>query len=152
MSLIAPVTLSLPSPEIMAALISGVTRTMMGISFQLVSAQPRLAFRAALLPIPGSRPLSLVISSDAVSCRALGAAMFCCHASTVDDSMMEDTLRELANITAGHLKRAMALDQALGLPKIIDGNEPPSIASANALLRAGDVELHVRLVQHPHNL
>ena len=137
----------------MAALISGVTRTMMGISFQLVAAQPRIAFRAAILPIPGSRPLSLVIASDALSCRALGAAMFCCHASTVDDSMVEDTLRELANITAGHLKRAMALDQALGLPKIVTGAERPTvIASANALLRAGDVELHVRLDQHLHNL
>ncbi len=147
------VTVNLPSPEIMAALISGVTRTMMGMTFDLVRDAPRELFRAAVLPIPGARPLSLVIASDRRSCQILGAAMFGCDSQAVDDSMMEDTLTELANITAGHLKRAMSLDQALGLPRILRGSQPAAqpFASQNALLRAGDVELHVRLDQHPTN-
>jgi hypothetical protein len=41
--------------------------------------------------------------------------------------MMDDSLRELVNMTAGLVKSSMLLDQALGLPRIMDGRQvPPS--------------------------
>ena len=45
--------------------------------------------------------------------------------------MMNDALCELVNMTAGLLKSVMALNQSLGLPKILSGEEAPSVPSAS---------------------
>jgi len=112
----------------MAALVSGVTQTMLGLSF-IPDATGRglesLVWRTAVLPIPGKQPLTVGLSSDHAGCQQLSAAMFGCAHDAVDQSMMDDSLRELVNMTAGLVKSTMALDQALGLPRIMDGKQVP---------------------------
>jgi len=112
----------------MAALVSGVTETMLGLSFapeKNGSPVDSLIWRTAVLPIPGKQPLTVGLSSDENGCKQLSSAMF--GSPTVDQSMMEDSLRELVNMTAGLLKSTMSLDQPLGLPTIVEGKKvPPS--------------------------
>jgi hypothetical protein len=113
----------------MAALVSGVTQTMLGVKF-VPDGSGRslesLVWRTAVLPIPGKQPLTVGLSTDQVGCQQLSAAMFGCTNEAVDQSMMDDSLRELVNMTAGLVKSTMALDQALGLPRIMDGKQIPS--------------------------
>lgn len=146
-----------PSPDSLASMVNSVTTTMMNLKFVLV-AKPEIVehpFRRAVLPIPStSNPVSVVVTGDQNACAALGARLFCVSAQDVDVSMMEDTLRELANITAGQVKRAMALDAALGLPRIVPGNEPwgESIFGKQlVVLRADidDIHLEVQVATHP---
>ncbi len=136
-------------------MVNSVTTSMMNLKFALAKGPTlRAPFRRAVLPIPGSTPVSVVVTSDKQSCEKLGARLFMVSATAVDVAMMEDTLREIANITAGQVKRAMSLDQALGLPKIVTGEETWSTSingSQSITLRAAeaDVELEVQITTHP---
>jgi Chemotaxis phosphatase CheX len=136
-------------------MVNSVTTSMMNVKFALVSRSAgRAPFRRAVLPIPGQSPVSVVLTSDEVSCQALGAKLFCVTPKEVDVTMIEDTLRELANITAGQVKRAMSLDQALGLPRILTGTEEWASAinsTQQVLLKADglDIELEVQIATHP---
>jgi CheY-specific phosphatase CheX len=137
-------------------MVNSVTTTMMNVKFALAggSAARRVAFRRAVLPIPGTTPVSVVLACDEISCRALGAKLFCVKPGEVDVGMIEDTLRELANITAGQVKRAMALDQALGLPRILVGTETWSSSIAGSQLvhlraETADIEIEVQIAKHP---
>ena len=116
----------LPSPEALASLVSKVTETMFSMSFTLETAnEPTFPWveappwRVCALPIPGARPLTVVIAADEPGALALGGAMFSCPPGQVDASMVDDSLGELANIVGGQVKNLLALDQALGLPKMI---------------------------------
>lgn len=111
----------------MASLVSGVTQTMLGLTFtpDESAALCDLAWRTAVLPIAGERPLTVGLSSNETGCSRLSAAMFACNPSDVDQNMMNDSLCELVNMTAGLLKSALSLDQALGLPKILTGRHGP---------------------------
>jgi CheY-specific phosphatase CheX len=134
-------------------MVNSVTTTMMNLRFSLVDEASLIdCYRRAVLPIPGATPVSIVVSSDKQSCEKLGAALFCVKPAEVDASMIEDTLREIANITAGQVKRAMSLDQALGLPKIVSGDTVWASAIAGSqlvVLRAEDVGLEVQIATHP---
>jgi len=113
----------LPDGPTLAVLVSNVTETMCGISFSAAAGafpSPEMCWRVARLPIKGKRPLTVVLSSSQRGCTALGAALFACAPDTLDDSMLEDSLRELLNMAAGQIKGVLALDQALGLPEIVD--------------------------------
>ena len=62
---------------------------------------------------------------------------------------MPDVLRELLNMTAGQIKAELALDQALGLPRVV---EPDGLLAAGAAwhhtpLVAGDVVLMLSLAE-----
>jgi CheY-specific phosphatase CheX len=106
-------------------MVNNVTTSMMNVRFVLAPAAQMVSpFRRAVLPIPGLMPVAVVVTGDEASCQQLGARLFSIPAAQVDVSMMEDTLRELANITAGQVKRAMSIDAALGLPRIITGSGP----------------------------
>ena len=135
-------------------MVNSVTTTMMNVKFALAGGTAgRTAFRRAVLPIPGTNPVSVALACDEGSCRQLGAKLFCVKPGEVDVSMIEDTLRELANITAGQVKRAMALDQALGLPKILPGSETwaSSIAGSQLVLlkaEAADIEIELQIARH----
>lgn len=123
----------LPPPEKMAALVSGVTETMLGLKFVPDAAKDhaQLRWRTAVLPIAGERPLTVGLSSDQHGCSQLSAAMFACAKEQVDQNMMNDALCELVNMTAGLLKSVMSLNQALGLPKILAGTDAPAVPSAS---------------------
>ncbi len=119
---------TLPPPEKMAAVVSGVTQTMLGLTFHAdPGGKPwsELVWRAAVLPIPGARPLTVGLSSDEPGCTALSAAMFQVPHRDVSDDMLSDSLCELVNMTAGLLKTQLKLEQALGLPRVVPAGEPP---------------------------
>jgi hypothetical protein len=117
----------------MATLVSGVTQTMCGLTFEPDHAadSSALRWRTAVLPIPGERPLTVGISSDQESLSYLSAAMFALPKEEVDSSMMNDSLCEIVNMTAGLLKSVMSLNQALGLPKILAGADAPPVPAAS---------------------
>ncbi len=118
----------------MASLVSGVTKTMCGLSFEPDSLGDcgSLRWRTAVLPIPGERPLTVGLSSDERSIGELSAAMFSVPLEQVDASMMNDSLCELVNMTAGLLKSVLALNQSLGLPKILAGPDAPPVPSPSS--------------------
>ena len=111
----------LPNPERLAALVSNVTQTMCGISFGIAQPNdPAIAcWRMASLNISGAHPLHMALYSDERGCTALGSALFDCAPEALDSSMINDSLCELLNMAAGQVKGALALDQSLGLPRII---------------------------------
>lgn len=140
----------IPPPETLASLVSGVTQTMLGMSFSMVTnadAAPSCGFRTALLPIPGAFPVTVVLASDEPSCAALAAGMFSVAQSDLDPTMIDDMLSELANITAGRIQSSMKLEQALGLPKIFASGAPMPDAALHRWksiqLKAGQVNLSV---------
>jgi hypothetical protein len=121
-------TQPIPDAGTLARLVSNVTETMCGISFSAVTGEApsnELCWRVATLPIRGERPLMVVLSSSQHGCTSLGAALFGCDPLTLDDEMIEDSLRELLNMAAGQIKSALALEQALGLPRIVRGTDEP---------------------------
>ncbi len=135
-------------------MVNSVTTTMMNVKFSLAPDSGRVAYRRAVLPIPGVVPVSVVLASDQASCQQLGAKLFCVKPAEVDVAMIDDTLRELANITAGQVKRAMSLDQALGLPRVLDGAESWSAAVEGTQLvhlraEIDGIELDVQIATHP---
>jgi hypothetical protein len=116
----------LPKADTLAALVSNVTETMLGLSFipaTSVKAHPGLTWRTAIMLVDGPRPVSVGLSSDEPGCTKLAAAMFGCGPDGVDVGMINDALCELVNMTAGLLKREMSLDQALSVPSIIDDKQ-----------------------------
>ena len=133
-------TSALPDPPTLAAIVSNVTETMCGISFE--PAPPEAATRAlcwkiAWLPIKGERPIRVALSSDHAGCTALGSALFSCPPETLDGSMLDDSLCELLNMAAGQIKGTLLLDQTLGLPKILTGDELSE--QTESVLRHGTV-------------
>jgi CheY-specific phosphatase CheX len=121
-------TTALPAPEKMASMVTNVTQTMLGFSFQPDPGRVNwgeLVWRTAVLHIAGGRPVSVGISSDQNGCLQLSAAMFAVDASAVDSNMMNDALCELVNMTAGMVKGALSLKEALGLPRIVSGPDAP---------------------------
>jgi hypothetical protein len=134
--------LALPDAGTLAQLVSNVTQTMCGISFSAAAGESpstELCWRVATLPIRGERPLRVVLSSSRRGCAALGAALFSCPPDTLDDGMIEDSLRELLNMAAGQIKGVLALDQALGLPEIVAGNEESArVLKLGVVLRSQD--------------
>ena len=132
----------------MASVVSGVTETMLGLTFSAAQGgQPwnELVWRAAVLPIPGARPLTVGLSSDQPGCVTLAAKMFQLEPGEVADDMLSDALCELVNMTAGLLKSNLKLEQALGLPRLVpSGQAPvpsPPPASNAVVLRADAVGL-----------
>ncbi len=108
--------------ERLASSVSRVTSTMLGLTFRpaVLTTRP-LLWRTAMLCIPGARPVTVALSSDRRGCAALAAAMLGMDEDELDLSMVDDFLRELVNMTAGQIKSELSLDQALGLPRVLDG-------------------------------
>ena len=138
----------LPTPDAMAAVVSDVTRPMLGLIF-LPDGVDRpwehLVWRSAVLPIDGARPLTVGLSSDRSGCTALSSAMFQVPPVELSDDMLSDSLCELVNMTAGLLKRQLGMEQALGLPRIAPAGKPPvpppPPGSSRVVLRADGLGL-----------
>lgn len=103
---------------------------MLGRTFRAVgstpppgAALPVELWRTAVLPIPGARPYSVALSSDRRGCAALASAMLGMDEDSLDVAMIDDFMRELLNMTAGQIKLELSLDQALGLPRVLDGDK-----------------------------
>ena|SRR5438270_6814208 len=115
------------APTLLASLVSKVMATSCGIDFLPASEAlgPPVPWRAASLPIAGGRPVSVFIASDEPGCFALASGLLQMAPADLDQGMVEDSLRELVNMLAGQIKRAMSLDQALGLPEIVQPDDVP---------------------------
>jgi Chemotaxis phosphatase CheX len=133
--------------ERLASSVSRVTTTMMGIAFLATDEPHPEPWRVVILPIPGPSPLTIALASDRAGCAALAAAMLCCDEDSLDLDMIDDFLRELANMTAGQIKHEMAIEQALGLPRLVDaiGVFTPGSTWHHYLLRGADVRLIVAI-------
>jgi len=124
-----PLVNPLPDPKKLAEMVTNVTQTMLRIRFH---PDPNgvtgisLRWRTAVLPVPGARPITVGLSSDQRGCVALSAAMFSCPNESVDGPMIDDSLRELVNMTAGLVKGSLQLDQALGLPQVLGESASPT--------------------------
>ena len=154
----------LPSPEELAKLVSYVFDVMLTLRCELVGRRPArdgettrdrlhgLGWRTAVLPIDGSQPLTVALSSDEQGCLALGAALFACAKTAVDQEMIDDTLRELVNMIGGQVRSAVAKDHSLGLARI-DATDQTNSANGDGngtkhecvVLRAGSFELAVQV-------
>jgi hypothetical protein len=139
----------LPGADTLAKLVSKVTGTMCGITFEPSNdhdPSPDLCWRVATLPIKGKRPLRVALCSTEPAAKALGAALFQCTLKDLDLTMVDDALRELLNMAAGQISAAMKLDQPLGLPEIVRGTDIPdkiqrAIAEGVVLRSAGNLGL-----------
>jgi hypothetical protein len=119
-------TTKIPTPEVIARLVGGITTTMFGMSFKLETAPDRaLPWRtvppwgAVCVAIAGREPITVALASNPIGAAALAAAMFSCDPKDIDKELLDDALRELGNVVAGGIKTAMGVDQALGIPKTI---------------------------------
>jgi len=111
-------------PDRIARSVSRVTATMLGLTFRaIIPGTPVERWRTVVLPIPGLRPVTVALSSDRRGCAALASAMLGIAQDDLDVAMIDDFMRELLNMTAGQLKLELALDQALGLPRVLDGDQ-----------------------------
>jgi hypothetical protein len=107
----------------LARSVSRVTTTILGKTFRPIEpAGPIERWRTVVLPIPGARPVTVALSADRRSCAAMAAAMLGLDEEGLELGMIDDFMRELLNMTAGQIKRELALDQALGLPRVLDGD------------------------------
>ena len=96
---------------------------MLGLTFRAAAPAIRVErWRTAILPMPGARPVTVALSSDRRGCAALAAAMLGRAEDGLGDELINDFMRELVNMTAGQIKLELSLDQALGLPRMIDGD------------------------------
>jgi chemotaxis phosphatase CheX-like protein len=112
----------IPSDRV-ARSVSRVTNSMLGLTFHVTaSSMPVERWRTVALQIPGARPVTIALSSDRRGCAALASAMLGMDEDELALDMIDDFLRELVNMTAGQLKLELALDQALGLPRMFDGD------------------------------
>ena len=105
----------------MARIVSQVTEPVLGITFNESCDAPLEVgpdWKTAALPIHGGNPITVAVSADDACCRELGATMFATPAEKVDETMVADALCELVNMTAGLVKSALRIDQALGLPSM----------------------------------
>lgn len=138
----------IPSDRV-ARSVSRVTSTMIGKTFKVSVVQvPNPMWRTVVLPIPGKRPVTVALSSDRSGCAALAAAMLGMDEDDIGVDMIDDFLRELANMTAGQIKSELSLDQALGLPKVRDGDElfAKSGTWVHTILDSDSIQLVVSLV------
>ena len=119
---------------------SNVTGAMMGKQFRVGNPATQVPrWRTVALSIAGKRPITIALSSDRHGCAALTAAMLGMDEDGLDVAMIDDFMRELVNMTAGQIKRELSLDQALGLPRMIDGDAVFAGSAAwNHVVLAGD--------------
>jgi CheY-specific phosphatase CheX len=133
----------------LARSVSRVTVTMLGLTFRAVEPATRIElWRTAVLPIPGARPITVALSSDRRGCAALASAMLGMDQDGLGIEVIDDFMRELLNMAAGQIKRELSLDQALGLPRMIDGEALFSLPQdwAHHVLDSDSIHLVVSLL------
>lgn len=130
----------------MARIVSQVTEPVLGITFNEAREAPLAVgtdWKTAALPIEGGHPITVAVAADDACCRQLGATMFATKAEIVDETMVADALCELVNMTAGLVKSALRIDQALGLPTMRESEmlKTSDGSWSHHFLRAGDLNL-----------
>jgi hypothetical protein len=138
------------SDSTLAMLISRVTETMLGMPLTIAPSQSVEVSQSGtsmVIDVPGPRPLRIALSAEGQGSARLSAALFSCDLAQVDEAMKTDALGELLNMAAGQVKNALRVDEALGLPQVVN---PQSVTTGDKSWRqlrlsAGDVELVLSL-------
>ena len=116
-----------PDDAAMVGIVNNITATMLNLEARLLKAgtvdASSLLHCSAVLPMPGPAPITVGVSSDLAGCQRLGAALFAVDLVDVDNEMVDDTLKELANMVAGQIKGLLDLAQNLGLPRVFNSGE-----------------------------
>src|SRR5438876_6603706 len=110
----------LTDPLEMAKLVSDVTDVMCGVTFTPSDRLARgesLSGRMVILSLQGERPIEIVLSCDAQGGRALTAAMWHCPPEEVTPARVDDAIRELLNLVAGKVTRALDVKHTLTVPR-----------------------------------
>jgi hypothetical protein len=145
---------NLPPPDKLARAVSQVTSTMLGFTVTATNRPDgHLLWRTAVLSIAGEKPWSVALSSNERGCQVLGAAMFACTPETVEPAMIDDSLCELVNMTAGQMRSLLALDQALGLPRVGAGPGPEPVDQQGwkrLVLASGTIEIVLSLINRSY--
>jgi CheY-specific phosphatase CheX len=104
-------------------------------------------WRVAVLVSIGPVPFVVALSSDRAGCAALASAMLGIPEDDLDLAMIDDVMRELANMTAGQIKRELANEHLLGLPTMQDGDALMSPAAnwSHHVLMSDAIQLVVSL-------
>jgi hypothetical protein len=106
--------------DALASMVSSVTGTMCGTTFEPADPSTRgesLCGRMVLLPIEGARQVSILLAFDVSGGRTLAASMFGMASEEITQDLADDAVRELLNMVAGQVSRALGLDSALGLAR-----------------------------------
>lgn len=74
--------------------------------------------RSVVLRLVGTPEITLALACDDQAGAQLAGAMFDVSPQNASGAMIEDSLRELANILAGQVKSLMAPDHEIGLPRV----------------------------------
>lgn len=136
----------------LAKLVSNVTTSICGINFSLAKPVEGDFWIAASLPIAGGSHINVGLCSDETCSRALAAGMLQMAPNQLDRALIEDTLREILNMVAGQVKTALSLDQALGLPTIVnaaDVKKSFALESRRIGLSSGSLALTLMLAPGP---
>jgi CheY-specific phosphatase CheX len=89
----------------------------------------------ALVSISGAWDGVVEIRVSEAMARRIGAAMFHCDVSRVDDDKLRDALDEVANIVAGNVKALLPAPSRLSMPSFcVGGSARPAADSAIRLL------------------
>lgn len=112
-------------PAALSSLVSKVMQASCGLNFKPagVSYKPVTPWRAVALQIHGGGTRTVAIGGDETACKTIASGLLQRPVNEIDVRMVEDSLRELLNMVAGHIKRAMAIDVALGLPELVSLEE-----------------------------
>jgi hypothetical protein len=124
---------------------------MLGLTFRAVVPATRIdLWRTAVLPIPGARPITVALSSDRHGCAALTAVMLGRDQDDLAIEMIDDFMRELVNMAAGQIKLELRLNQALGLPRVTDGDSLFSSPKgwSHCVLDTAAIHLPIKLPIH----
>jgi len=136
---------NLPAPATLAKLASEATQMLFSVPVAFGGeCPPNLPDVAdghtVIVPLIGD-PLYIVSArSNEQGGVALASIMFECPTSETDTAMIEDSLRELANILAGQVKSILCKEHQLGLPSRLDDDATLSGSSswAGARLKLGN--------------
>ena len=96
--------------------------------------------RVVTVPLIGEPMYLVTLKSNADAGVVLASAMFNCAKKLTVPSMVDDALRELANMTTGQIKNIMARDHQIGVPSALTNDT--TLAGARVLvgmrLQVGD--------------
>ena len=121
-----PDIVDLPKPQALAKLANTAIQMLYGVPVEFGGSCPIEIPHVAdghtvVVPLIGSPTYVITAKANGDGGFALASVMFDCPIEAVDDSMVDDSLRELINIVAGQLKGLIAPWHQLGLPtRLID--------------------------------
>lgn len=129
----------LPDAWTLARLVSNVTEAVNGTTFvpscdDDSTRDQQICGRMFLLPFQGKRAISVVLFCDSTAAHAVASALYGYPREQLSREAIDDAVREMLNMVAGQIQRALHIDQQLGLPR------PTSLAEISRTAGVGLVD------------